>query len=278
MGSPRQSGRREPATDVATEPATEVEWLEIQLEALYEHDDRGRLVANHQVDRPPPPAFHLSRSTHGNLWRFSSALDPALDPALVRELSRLAGREAPLDARALRDAWASGRPPPPPERWHAMARLLEDGGVDAEPDWRGPALRFPSTGPSRFAVIGDTAIRPLEPRDGALLEGSSFAWLAREAPQSQPVVVAEVGGAVVGAVWSARGAARAGARAREAGVEVEAGHRGRGLGLALVADWAARVCEAGALPLYSTSWSNRASCALAARLGLVPYGEDGHLG
>jgi hypothetical protein len=32
------------------------------------------------------------------------------------------------------------------------------------------------------------------------------------------------------------------------------------------------------MPLYSTAWENAASCRLAARLGLVVYAEDFHLG
>jgi len=32
--------------------------------------------------------------------------------------------------------------------------------------------------------------------------------------------------------------------------------------------------EQGGEPLYSTSWDNKASVAVARKLGLVPYGED----
>jgi hypothetical protein len=32
----------------------------------------------------------------------------------------------------------------------------------------------------------------------------------------------------------------------------------------------------GSLPLYSASWTNRASISVARKLGLVLYGEDVH--
>jgi len=67
------------------------------------------------------------------------------------------------------------------------------------------------------------------------------------------------------------------AHAAEAGVETLPGFRGRGFAARAVAAWAGAVAGAGLLPLYSSDWSNRASLALAARLGLIRYGVDLHL-
>ena len=66
-------------------------------------------------------------------------------------------------------------------------------------------------------------------------------------------------------------------RAHEAGVETAAECRGRGHAAAVVARWAAAVREQGAEPLYSTSWRNKASRAVARKLGLVPVGRDLHI-
>ena len=42
------------------------------------------------------------------------------------------------------------------------------------------------------------------------------------------------------------------------------------------AAWAQAVRTQGGIPLYSTSWDNRASRAVAHNLGLSLYGEDLH--
>jgi hypothetical protein len=62
----------------------------------------------------------------------------------------------------------------------------------------------------------------------------------------------------------------------EAGVETAAASR-RGHAPAVVAAWAAAVRALGAEPLYSTSWQNSASRAVARKLGLVPCGRDLHI-
>jgi len=56
-------------------------------------------------------------------------------------------------------------------------------------------------------------------------------------------------------------------------VTVEA-FRGRGFASAVVAAWANAVRESDRVPLYSTSWENAASRAVATKLGLTLYGAD----
>ena len=64
--------------------------------------------------------------------------------------------------------------------------------------------------------------------------------------------------------------------AHEAGVETAPEFRGRGLATGVVTAWADAVRRRGLLPLYSTSWQNPASLALAETLGLQRYGTDLH--
>jgi hypothetical protein len=45
----------------------------------------------------------------------------------------------------------------------------------------------------------------------------------------------------------------------------------------VTAAWAQAVRKSGRIPLYSCSWSNAASLAVAAKLGLVPYASDFNL-
>jgi predicted GNAT family acetyltransferase len=63
----------------------------------------------------------------------------------------------------------------------------------------------------------------------------------------------------------------------EAGVETAPGFRGHGHAARVVAAWALAVRDAGQIPLYSTSWQNTASQAVARKLGLRQFGADLHI-
>ena len=62
--------------------------------------------------------------------------------------------------------------------------------------------------------------------------------------------------------------------AHEAGVETLPDFRGKGYAKDVAAQWAQRVRAVGAIPLYSTSWENNASQAVARKLRLECYGAD----
>ena len=61
------------------------------------------------------------------------------------------------------------------------------------------------------------------------------------------------------------------------GVETLPDFRGKGCAREVTAEWARRVRAAGAIPMYSTSWENKASQAVARKLHLNCYGADFHL-
>jgi predicted GNAT family acetyltransferase len=65
--------------------------------------------------------------------------------------------------------------------------------------------------------------------------------------------------------------ARSSGVAAEAGLETAAAFRRRGYGARVTAAWAAMISASGRAPLYSTSWTNEASLAVARRLGLIAY-------
>jgi predicted GNAT family acetyltransferase len=62
--------------------------------------------------------------------------------------------------------------------------------------------------------------------------------------------------------------------AAEAGVETDAAFRGLGFAARVTAAWALAIRASGRIPLYSTSWSNTASLAVARKLGLTQYATD----
>lgn len=234
------------------------EWMRLQLAVLYRFDDAGRIAARRAPQAGPPPRFHLGRTPLGAVWCFGAG-EP---DAVVSELARLAAREAPLPAVPARGE------PPEPERAEPMRRAL---GRDARAlsCWRGPAFCFPE----RLEVPACPAeLVELRPGEGRGL-APAFGDAPDERERCGPCVVAVWEGAIVARCQVAAGDARI---AAEASLDTLPGHRRRGLGRAVTAAWARCVRERGGVPLYSTSWANRASRAVAASLGLVGYGEDLH--
>jgi len=67
------------------------------------------------------------------------------------------------------------------------------------------------------------------------------------------------------------------AAAHEAGVETAPSYRGRGHAARAATAWALAVRTMGLVPLYSTSWRNEASRAVARKLGLIHFGNDLHI-
>ncbi len=102
----------------------------------------------------------------------------------------------------------------------------------------------------------------------------AFPWLAGQFGALSPVVIAFEAGQAAAVCHSPRGRT---ALAAEAGVETLEPFRGRGLATAAVACWARAVQRTGRHALYSTSWENKASQAIARRVSARLYGEDWHL-
>ena len=94
-----------------------------------------------------------------------------------------------------------------------------------------------------------------------------------EVDERQPFVVSVEDGAAVALCCSVRITAAAHA----AGVETLPAARRRGMASQAVAEWARAVDELGAIALYSTSWDNVASQAVARRLGMKLIGADFHV-
>jgi hypothetical protein len=224
--------------------------VEIQLEVLLARDARGRLTATRDPTPRPAPRLFLARSAERNAW----ALRGDVDPAAAAELERLCAAEPVLATPSAGDA--------PRCRAGVLERL-----APVELEHRGPAYVLPD------ALPRDERARELTPE---LLDACAcaFPWLAHELTAVSPVAVAFDSGEPAAICHSPRGCT---ALAAEAGVETLAGFRGRGLATAAVACWARAVRRSGRLALYSTSWENAASQALARRLGARMYGEDWHV-
>lgn len=225
------------------------ELLRVQVDALYTHDLRGRICFVNEQGGGRAPRFFFARSTEGNLWR---CRDDLADDT-VRMLDQLASEEPVRQDLRAEPCNLDG---------FLAALHARRGRASIE---SGPAYRFPSQIPpvtvTRITRSGVHLLRLL-------------AWdleaTAREFESREPFMAVLEQGAAVSLCHSAR----LSDRAAEAGVQTLAGHQRRGHATAVAAAWALAIRAGGRIPLYSTSWNNLASQAVARRLGLIQYGTD----
>jgi GNAT acetyltransferase len=100
-----------------------------------------------------------------------------------------------------------------------------------------------------------------------LLEKNFQGWIASEIAERSPIYAVMDGAFPVSICFCARNAETA----AEAGVETASAFRGRGFAPHATAAWARAIRATGRTPLYSTSWSNPASLAVARKLRLMHY-------
>jgi hypothetical protein len=255
--------------------APELDLLELHLRCLYTHDGVGRTQRTREPDGRPAARFHLGRTRLGNLWRFRDDLSDVE----VRALARLAGREPPLEPAILRHP----EQPRPPERMEPFRRAL--AGTPIETEWAGPAYAFPDdiaavVSASEERVASGSSVVAVTGQNEEVLE-EHFADEIEQLALRQPCLAILDRKSAVALCYAARplhsptGSFEA-CEAAAAGVSTVSAHRGRGHAPRVVAAWAAAVVALGGRPLYSTSWQNHASRAVARKLGLVCYAEDIH--
>ena len=229
---------------------TDRELMDTHVRALFTHDERSRLLSVNEPGGGPAPRLFLGRTRAGNLWRFRSDLTESV----VEELEALCAGEP-----------AGMEPGSTPRHAEACVRLL-DSHAPVRKQWAGPAYHFTEYPEPSRPLLAITEANAESLRDG-------FEELIEELPARPPfVAVVEEGRAV-----SVCRSVRVTTAAHEAGVETLPDLRGKGYAKEVVAGWARSVRSVGAVPLYSTSWENTASRALAKKLRLVPFAADCHV-
>ena len=210
----------------------------LYIQTSFRLDERGHIASTREPLSSLGPQFTLVRGRTSCAW----AVRMDIPRDIAQEIGSLANRESPVsDFRTA---------PEHAERY----RALLNGPVDS-----GPAFEFPIT---IACPVGTVQISQVE-----LLSRHFSGWEACEIPERMPIVgIVEDGHAV-----SVCFCARRSDVAAEAGVETAIEYCRRGLGTKVVAAWASAIRDGGRTPLYSTSWSNEASLAVAQKLGLVPY-------
>jgi RimJ/RimL family protein N-acetyltransferase len=223
---------------------TDLELINIHVRALFTHDSASRLLFVNEPDgaTAPAPRLFLGRTRAGNIWRFRADLPDKL----CAELEDLCADEPPLSADFNE----------PPRHLETFVRLLESQNVE-----NGLAYQF---------VSYETPSKPLSSvtEDNAEILRGGFEKLIEELPNWQPFVALVEENRAVSVCRSVRITPEA----HEAGVETLPEFRGKGYAQTVVSAWAQLVLKNGAIPLYSTSWENRASQAVARKLGLKCYG------
>ncbi len=226
------------------------ELMRAHVAALFTSDAAGRLLAVNELDGAAAPRFFLGRTTEGveRWFRHDLAGD------LVRALEAV-----PPDDRE-----TSGLDHP-----HDGPTVFEQLLSESAPIqnvWAGPAFRF-----VELASAGENALLITE-ENTEVLHPYLEDWLG-DVQDCQPFAAVLQDGHAVSLCASVRTTALA----DEAGVETHPEFRGHGLAGEATAAWAAAVRNLGRTPLYSTSWDNDASRAVAAKLGLVQFGSDLHI-
>lgn len=230
---------------------TDFELMNIHVRALFTHDADSRLLFVNEPDtaNAPAPRLFLGRTRAGNIWRFRADVPEKL----CARLDALCADEPPVKAEFK----------VPPRHFETYVRLLESAAPVREVS-NGLAYQFAESElPSERRLIAVTENNP------EILQGD-FEKLVEELPSWQPFValVEEIG-----AVSVCR-SVRITPEAHEAGVETLPDFRGKGYAKDVVLEWARLVRAAGANPLYSTSWENTSSQALARKLRLKCYGTN----
>lgn len=216
---------------------------DLQLRTLFVLNGEGRILSTREPEpASAAPAFTIIRSASGCAW----AVRADVPDDLAAELDRIAREEPPaVDLRG--------------EPVHAdQYKALIGGHVSS-----GPAFTFPEqiAHPTEVVII-----------EGEHLLRQNFrGWIPGEIEAGRsPVMSILEDGFPVSICFCARLADRS----AEAGLETAEGFRGRGYGPRVTAAWALAIRASGRIPLYSTSWTNSASLAVARKLGLVAYASD----
>jgi hypothetical protein len=228
--------------------ADEAGLLDQHANVLFRMDDRQRLVGLNEPGDDPPPRMFLARgeTTH-RIWFGADIGEATIEAcrAIARELPNWDGRQP---ATSLYDSM--------------RVAVAPEGPIVDETN--GPAYRFGE----RVDIPTGTEARVIDAASAHLLE-SNFPYTRSVLAFRSPVVGVVVDGAVVSACYCARKRPNA----CEAGVDTIEPYRRRGFAALVVSAWRDAVEAEGREPLYSTSWDNLASRAVAAKLRLIPYAE-----
>jgi hypothetical protein len=216
--------------------------MRLHVEALFTHDADGQMVSVHEPNGAPAPRFFVGTTRDGSLLRFRHDVDHDIR----RELEAVLDDGSPLDPLPFETILARRAP--------------------VQRTWTGPAFSFPQR------LLDASDAEPITERNADLLRPHLEAWIP-DVYVNQPLFALIVDDHAAAVCCSGRRTPMA----DEAAVETAPLYRGRGYAAQVVSSWAQAVRDMGRVPIYSTSWRNEASRAVARKLGLIHFGNDLHI-
>jgi len=239
---------------------TDLDLMKCHARALFTQDDEERLLSVNVPNGEAASRFFLGRTIEGSLRRYRHDLSQEM----VQAVEAICRTEPPVEHLTdLREGDAAARYLKTED---AILSLL-DGDSPVEKVSRGPSYVFPENLPE----TDDGVTRVTERNIGVLNHGLED-WIP-DVAEGQPFVALVIDGRAVAVCCSVRITLDA----HEVGVEVSEEYRGRGYAVDVCSRWASEVKLLGCTPLYSTSWENTASQAVARKLGLRQYGATFHV-
>jgi RimJ/RimL family protein N-acetyltransferase len=224
--------------------------MQRHVDTLFTRDAQGDLIRVNEPEGGLAPRFFLGRTRHGVVQRFRQDVDTETRRELSAAVQGDLLRDYPLDE--------------PPEASRYAAILSQSAPISAI--WTGPAFCFPHRLPESKGTARITEA------NARTLQFHFRDWIP-DVRRCQPMIGLAIDGHVVSLCCSVRQTSFA----DEAGVETAPAYRGRNYARQVTTAWARAVSEANRVPMYSTSWTNTASRAVARKIGLVLFGSDLHL-
>jgi hypothetical protein len=227
--------------------SNKLELMEMQVKALFTHDNNNFIRNINDLDGAPAPRFFFGRTPDGNVLRFRYDLPQDI----IRELTNLVTM-GPVDYNL-------------PKSTVLLDKIKEilQGHGEVQKIYEGPAYKLPR----RIAFPSDVIKIT---KDNVYLLKNSFNYMLSELQFWEPCFVKFVNGNVASICFSSRIANAS----HEAGVETLPDFRGKGYAADVVAAWATAIYEMNRIPTYSTSWDNTASQSVARKLKCDLYGVD----
>ncbi|PHD24793.1 GNAT family N-acetyltransferase [Bacillus wiedmannii] len=222
---------------------SELDLIAIQVEVLFVHNQVGKMKYVNEQGNPKAPRFFLGSTREGSITRYHYDLDDEK----VGKIEKL-----------IRE----------PSNHIEIAKIIDvlNEEKTVKNIWMGPAFMFFNNlhKPTRTIQITE--------KNKELLR-ENFPNLIEQMEWRQPYFAIVKNEKVVSICCSARSTPVA----AEASVETLAEFQGNGYGTDVVTAWAISIQEEKRIPLYSTSWDNYASQAVARKLKLINYGMNLHI-
>ncbi len=224
--------------------------MKLHTHALYTYDKSGQITGSNQFDGGSVPCFHLAKTFEGNFSIFRHDFPSGLKKSILNFVQKEPLLSNPLE--------------PPKFREQYLTLLSQHQSIESI--WHGPAYYI-----RKINYSDSTNIIHINEGNKNLLKPLMNDWIP-DVPHRTPFVAAVINSHAVAVCASVRITPEA----HEAGVETHPNYRGRGLALKTVSAWAKAVNALNAVPLYSTSWDNHASQAIAQKLEMDFIGTDFH--